>query len=65
MIHLPNPDLTYIRNPERETKLCYALSPLKTYIRSPEIKTKLFHLLSMRRGYAWRGEGCEVAIDTF
>jgi hypothetical protein len=25
-IHLPNPDLTYIKNPERETKLCFYLS---------------------------------------
>ena len=29
IIHLPNPDLTYIRNPERETKLYYALPPLE------------------------------------
>ena len=26
IIHLPNPDLTYIRNPERETKLYLCLS---------------------------------------
>jgi hypothetical protein len=27
--HLPNPDLTYIRNPERETKYVSTLPPLE------------------------------------
>ena len=35
IIHLPNPDLTYIRNPEREIKLYYALPPLENLNQEP------------------------------
>jgi hypothetical protein len=70
-IYLPNSDLTYMRNPERETKLCYVFPPLETYIRNPEIETKYFYVLPpllLRNGcathtHARRWEGCQVTID--
>jgi hypothetical protein len=41
IIHLPNPDLTYIRNPERNKIMFMPFHLLKTYIRNPERETKL------------------------
>ena len=35
IIHLPNPDLTYIRNSERETKLYLCPSPLENLNQEP------------------------------
>jgi hypothetical protein len=37
IIHLPNSDLTYIRNPERNKIMCVPFYFLKTYIRNPSL----------------------------
>jgi hypothetical protein len=42
IIYFPNPDLTYVMNPERETNYIMPFHFLKTYIRNPEMETKLF-----------------------
>jgi hypothetical protein len=48
VVHLSNSDLTYIRNPEIETKLCYAIPPLKNLHQEPQYRNKIifmsFHL---------------------
>jgi hypothetical protein len=41
IIHLPNLNLTYIRNPERETKLCVYPPPLENL--NQELRKKLFY----------------------
>jgi hypothetical protein len=74
IIHLPNPDLTYIRNPERKTKLCVCPSTSwKTYIRNPSLFFISFspsHLEGNNDGNhdlrahicTWGGEFCQVSI---
>jgi hypothetical protein len=37
IIHLPNPDLTYIRNPKRNKIMYVPFHLLKTYIRNPSL----------------------------
>jgi hypothetical protein len=37
IIYLPNPDLTYIRNPERNKIMFVPFHLLKTYIRNPSL----------------------------
>jgi hypothetical protein len=71
---LPNQDLTYIRNPEREIKLCYVLSPLKNFNQEPFcILYFFFHPPTGRKAdaklsprahiYALEARFCQVAKD--
>ena len=73
IIHLPNPDLTYIRNPERNKIMCVPFYFLKTYIRNPSLFFISFspsHLEGNNDGNhdprahicAWGGEFCQVSI---
>jgi hypothetical protein len=55
---LTNSDLTYTRNLERETKLCYVLPPLGKLLEDLEIETKLF--LFPSNSSIWNG----CAADT-
>jgi hypothetical protein len=73
IIHLPNPDLTYIGNPERNIIMFMTFYLLKTYIRNPSLFFISFspsHLQGNTDGnhdprahiYSWRGEFCQVSI---
>jgi hypothetical protein len=68
---MSNPDLIYIWNPERETKLCYDIPPLENLHQLPQYRDKIIfmssHLLYYRTDVpqirARRGEGCQIVID--
>jgi hypothetical protein len=69
VIHLSNPDLTYIRNVARETKLLLHFHLLKTYRESFSILYLFFHppnhanTNTDRRAYiSAGGEFCQVFI---
>jgi hypothetical protein len=73
IIHLPNTDLTYIRNPERNKKLFRPFHLLETYIRNLSLFFISFFTLPPRgkrrwqhdtRAHicAWGGEFCQVSI---
>jgi hypothetical protein len=73
IIHSPNPDLTYIKNPERKKIMFMPFHLLKTYIRNLLYSLFLFspsHLQVNIDGNhdpsvhicAWGGEFCQVSI---
>jgi hypothetical protein len=73
IIHLPNPDLTYIRNPERNKILFMPFHLLETYVRNSSLFFISFspsHLDGNANGNhdprvhicAWGGEFCQVSI---
>jgi hypothetical protein len=74
IIHLPNPDLNYIRNPKRNKIMFMPFHLLETYTRNPSLFFNSFFTLPPRGKHrwqprsarahicAWGGEFCQVSI---
>jgi hypothetical protein len=62
IIHLPNPDLTYIRNLEREKIGLYPIHLLKTYIRNPYIFFISFFTFPPTGKRWWQPQSARVYI---
>jgi hypothetical protein len=73
LIHLPNADLTYIRNPEGNKIMFMPFHNLETYIRNPSLFFISFFTLPPEGNAdgnhdpcahicAWGGEFCQVSI---
>jgi hypothetical protein len=60
IIHLSNPDLIYIRNPERNTILFVPFHLLKTYIRNPSLFFISFFTLPPRGKHRWQPRSARI-----
>jgi hypothetical protein len=54
IIHLSNPDLTYIRNPKRNKIMLMSFHLLETYIRNPFLFSISFFTLPSRGKHRWQ-----------
>jgi hypothetical protein len=61
IIHLPNTDLTYIRNPKRNKIMFVSFHLLKTYIRNPSLLFISFLTPPPRGNRRWQ-QFCYVSI---
>jgi hypothetical protein len=62
IIHLSNPDLIYIRNPERNKILFMPFHLLKTYVRNPSLFFISFSTLPPRGNRRWQPRSARAYI---